>query len=73
MKAKPKTVPGPVRAWIPFHKRGEFESEVRDAIRGGRFHEKRQTFASPDFTCRPVLILDPRTHRAVPIKRKGRK
>ena len=70
--ANPKTVPGPVRAWIPFHKRGTFEGAVWSAIYRRNFHAKRRKFDNPDYTCRAVEFIDPRTHRVVP-KRKGSK
>ena len=63
----PKTVPGPVRAWVcgPLIE--------RDPIICGSGPRAWRRFSLCTEEVMEVLIIDPRTHRAVPIKRKGRK
>lgn len=64
-KPKPEK---PVRAWIVNHRWDEMRADLRKHGKTHLWFYRKGTSID-----RPVLILDPRTHRAVPLKRKGRK
>lgn len=65
-KSKPAAAAKPVRAWIVDHRWDEMHTDLR---RHGETH--LWLYRKGMSADRPVLILDPCTHRAVAIK-KGR-